>query len=61
MGPGTEYRKVQLTRVDGKFSLQEPTYLQKGETPIDAPLEPFASSFLRELAYLFYFTGQTQV
>lgn len=48
MGPGTEYSKAQPGRVDDKFSLQELTYLHKGETPTDVPLEPFAASSLNQ-------------
>lgn len=60
-GAETKYSKTQLSRVYGKCSLEEFTCLHKGETPTDARLEPFAASSLRELAYLFFFTGQTEV
>lgn len=55
MGPGTKYSKIQLSRVDGKFSLQELTYLRKRETPIDGPLETFAASSLRETSVFVLF------
>lgn len=61
MGAETKYSKTQLSKVYGKCSLEEFTCLHKGETPTDARLEPFAASSLRELAYLFFFTGQTEV
>lgn len=60
MDPETKYSKAQLSRVYGKCFLEEFTCLHKGETPFDAPLEHFAASSLRELAYLFCFTGQIE-
>lgn len=60
MGPKTKYSKVQLSRVYGKCDLEELTCLHKGVTPTDALLETLAARSLRERAYLFCFTVQTE-